>query len=139
MQSDFAAFLAIMSLGIGAVTFRKRPSRHRGVPTPGVAAMAAAVSVMVIQSALGVGLIARRNLWAQQDFGGWVEYLHGEEFSPATTGTAIAGAILGTWSYLAVAGAYRARDDWRDWLGRWVGWAWLSQVGLHSLFAIIWG
>src|SRR4051794_23018974 len=31
-QSDFAAFLAIMTLGVGIVTFRRWPSRRLGLP-----------------------------------------------------------------------------------------------------------
>jgi hypothetical protein len=139
VQSDFAGFLAITSLGVGLVMFRRRPVGRRSLPMPGVAAAAAAFSVLLFKAARTLPLISYRGLWSQQSIAGWVELLHGPEYQASTTGTAVAGAILGTWSYLALARAWRARDDWRDWLGRWLGWAWLSQIAFHPLFLIIWG
>jgi len=53
--------------------------------------------------------------------------------------TGVTGAIIGVWVYLALARAWRARNDWRDCLGRWLGWCWLGNIAFHPLAQLIWG
>jgi hypothetical protein len=51
----------------------------------------------------------------------------------------VTGAILGVWTYLVLAWAWKARDDWLDCIGRWLGWCWLGNLVLHPLAQWIWG
>jgi hypothetical protein len=51
----------------------------------------------------------------------------------------VPAAILGIWGYVVLARGWKARDDWRDWLGRWLGWCWVSVVLFDVLAIVIWG
>jgi hypothetical protein len=138
-QSDFGAFLAVMTLGVGLVTFRRVPARRLGLPRPGVAATAAAAMALLAHTALFVARSSYQYLWARVGLASLAGELHGPEFQPNAAGAEVTGAILGIWAYLALAHGWRARDDWRDWLGRWLGWAWLSNIAFHALFVVVWG
>jgi hypothetical protein len=135
VQSNFAAFLIAFTPGIALATFR-RPSALRHRPTmPGVLATAAAsLAILVwipdfIRRSFGIWPY----LWAGPGPGFWYDmtWLH---FEPYTS-----GAIVGVWAYLALGRRWIARDDWRDRLGRWLGWCWLGITAASSLFPILWG
>jgi hypothetical protein len=38
---------------------------------------------------------------------------------------------------LGLARAWRATADWRDWLGRWLGWCWLLSPVLQIVTTVL--
>jgi hypothetical protein len=117
VQWDFLALLSVVSVGVGLVILRGRhPGVRNGLPGPGVAAGGTAALVVIEQT-------VERNTGAY-----WFE-----------VEAAVTAAILGVWSYLLLARAWKARDDWRDCLGRWLAWCWLCQLPAHILILTTWG
>jgi hypothetical protein len=45
----------------------------------------------------------------------------------------VPASLLGVWGYLILARAWEAHDDWRDWLGRWLGWCWIGLMLLPPI------
>ncbi len=140
IEKDFVAFLIVMSLGVALVSFRRRAAWcFVGLPRPGVAASAAAAIVLLVH---GVGVKVRH--WSRPVGFSHLSikvippywYFGLESFSIATE---VAASILGIWTYLILARRWKARDDWRDWLGRWVGWCWISLVCFDVLTLVTWG
>jgi hypothetical protein len=135
IANDFTVFLAVMTLGVASVTFRHRAAWCLvGLPRPGVAASAAAAIVLIVHE---IG--ARFRYWCRPHLlkafpASW--YLGLESLSIETE---VAASILGVWAYLMLARGWKARDDWRDWLGRWLAWCWLSTIPFHVLSMAIWG
>jgi hypothetical protein len=138
VQSDFVAFLDLMSIAVAIVLFRRPPWRFPVLPAPGIAATAAATGAILLgkgsfllRSTFDLGLNLRRSVAALNAYQ--------SEFVPSAESVTVAGAVLGVWIYLALARASKARDDWRDWLGRWLGWAWISAVVFRTLVFTLWG
>jgi hypothetical protein len=149
VQFDFLAFLTVLSPGVGLVTFRRRSSWQWGhLPGPGLAASAAAAIAVIYKVLERVFLVSHQDpnsrsldliwpigrsegFWSAMDWG-WGIALYQVE-------TGVTGAIIGVWVYLTLARAWRARDDWRDCLGRWLGWCWLGNIAFHPLVQLIWG
>jgi hypothetical protein len=127
VQWDFRAFLSVVSMGLGLVIVRGRRCGFRnGLPGPGVAAGITAAAVVIEQT------LERLRLAAQDGSLVWPVWLRvrydGHVWNPGQWNTgpywyeveaAVTAAILGVWSYLVLARAWKPRDDWRDWLGRW--------------------
>lgn len=137
VQSDFVAFLGIVSIGVALVLFRRPPWRIPSLPTPGGSAAAAAVATMLwgkVLILLRTSDGPRRVTRAIQGMG-----ISEAEFLPNAESVQVAGAVMGVWVYLLLARAWKARDDWRDWLGRWLGWAWISAAALRALLFGLWG
>ena len=142
VQSDFGAFLALMGLGVAVVTLRGGWGRLRrgGFPAPGVAASAAVATTLLVDLVLDVVKITKNGVWANIPATYWLtEAWHSSEFQSRTQAIHAAGAILGVWAYLILARSWRPRADWRDWLGRWLGWAWLGYSASTALFIALWG
>jgi hypothetical protein len=59
--------------------------------------------------------------------------------SPFEVEAAVTTSILGVWSCLLLARAWKPRDDWGDWLGRWLAWCWLSHPAFFVMALAIWG
>ena len=141
VQWDFLAFLSVVSLGVGLVIVRGRRSGVRnGLPGPGVAAGVTAALVVIEQT------LERLCLAAQDGLLVWPAFIRTRDdmrkWNPDEWNTgpywfeveaAVTAAILGVWSYLVLARAWKPRDDWRDWLGRWLAWCWLGQLPAHVL------
>jgi hypothetical protein len=51
----------------------------------------------------------------------------------------IGASILGAWIIMAVSGRWRCRRDWRDRLGRALGFGWLGYLSLPTLQSALWG
>jgi hypothetical protein len=138
VQSDFVAFLDVMTLGVALALFRRRPWRFPVLPSPGLAATAAATAVILWSKAWLFLRLSDTSIWhGYVVVGAWSS--HQAEFLPGAESVSIAAGILGVWAYLGVAGAWKARDNWRDWLGRWLGWSWISAVVLRSFCFALWG
>jgi hypothetical protein len=147
VQWDFLAFLSVVSVGVGLVILRGcRRGVRNGLPGPGVAAGITAALVVIEQT------LERLRLAAQDGLLVWPAFIRMRFAMPRwnppdwNTGpywfeleAAVTAAILGVWSYLVLARAWKARDDWRDWLGRWLAWCWLGQLPAHVLILILWG
>ncbi len=134
VKAGFTSFLIVLSLGAGLVTFRRRGAIRPGrLPTPGVAATAAACGAFLAWSAWVVTMVTIRKLWFQM----MIVYWRGNATLDVEAG--IAAAIVGAWALLVLAGAWRPTADGRDMLGRYLGWCWLAQLGLEALFPAIWG
>jgi hypothetical protein len=147
VEFDFLAFLSVMTVGLALATFRRPASWRPGwFPAPGVAATAAASLSLMHQTierlclvyhnqpgerSLGLLWAVRANRWSPLDWGLGITL-----FQMEATAT---GAILGVWAYLLLARRWKAGPGWRDWLGRWVAWCWLLQVGFHVLATFLWG
>jgi hypothetical protein len=144
---DFLAFLSVVSVGVGLVILRGcRRGVRNGLPGPGVAAGVTAALVVIEQT------VERLCLAAQDGLLVWPAWLRVRfdmrKWDPNEWNTgaywfeveaAVTAAILGVWSYLLLARAWKARDDWRDRLGRWLAWCWLAQLPAHILILTIWG
>jgi hypothetical protein len=104
-----------------------------------VAATAAVAAVVGYEVLWSLAKYWRFDAWEAITADTWPGILHWAEFYPTNITTNVTGAILGTWTFLALAGSWRARDDWRDWLGRWLAWAWLVNVAFHPFSVILWG
>jgi hypothetical protein len=138
VQGDFVAFLEVMSVGVALALFRRRPWRFPVLPAPGLAATAAVAAVILLNRAWFFLRIREGGVWHGYVLvGAWVYYQ--AEFLPGAESVSVAASIMGVWGYLALAGAWEVRDDWRDWLGRWVGWSWISAAGLRALCFTLWG
>ena len=136
-----------MSLGVGLVIVRGRRTGFRnGLPGSGVAAGVAAALVVIEQT------VERLCLAAQDETLFWPALVRGRNrvllWNPNEWNTgpywfeveaAVTAAILGVWSYLILARAWKPRADWHDWLGRWLAWCWLGQLPAHVLILTIWG
>jgi hypothetical protein len=147
VQWGFLAFLSVVSIGVGLVIVRgRRRGIRNGLPGPGVAAGVTAALVVIEQT------VERLCFAAQDRLLVWPAWLRVRfdmrKWDPNewNTGTywfeveaAVTAAILGVWSYMVLARAWKARDDWRDWLGRWLAWCWLAQLPAHILILTIWG
>jgi hypothetical protein len=130
---DFTVFLIVVSPAIGLTTFRRRASwRCKGLPAPGIAASAAAalaVTHQVVERAWTVFSSRSGELiWALRIGEHWSPYEWGYGVSVFQVAAGVTGAILGVWSYLLLARAWKPRDDWRDLLGRWLAWSWFSVL-----------
>jgi hypothetical protein len=139
IENDFAVFLIVMSLGVASVCFRRRAAWcFVGLPRPGVAATAA-TAIVLLAHELG----AQIPYWYHRVSVGFVlkvvptVWHLGLETSIVET--EVTAAILGVWAYLLLARGWKARDDWRDWLGRWLAWCWVSTLPFHVLAIAIWG
>ena len=136
IANDFTAFLTVMSLGVASVTFRHRAAWCRvGLPRPGVAASAAAAMVLIVHE-VGVQVRYWRFSQLRSFLAPQIWYLGLESTSIETE---VAASILGVWAYLMLARGWKARDDWRDWLGRWLAWCWVSTIPFRVLCIAIWG
>jgi hypothetical protein len=159
---DFATFLSVMSVGIAVASFRRRASWCLvGLPRPGIAATAAAALVLLARQAWIHGLV-----WYSLGGFPWIptplslfRLINTAFFDPIRFGLnlrqfgqtswylmrlleiriEVPASILGVWGYLTLARAWKARDDWRDWLGRWLGWCWIGMVLFDVLAILTWG
>jgi hypothetical protein len=148
VQFDFLAFLSVVTPGIGLVTFRRLASwRWGGFPGPGVAASATSALTELHQVAERICLLYYNHpgyrklglIWPPGGRIQWSPYDWGYASSLFQIGSGVTGAILGVWAYLILARAWKARDDWRDFLGRWLAWCWLGEVAFSTLAPVIWG
>lgn len=147
VQWDFLAFLSVVSVGVGLEILRgRRRGIRNGLPGPGIVAGATAALVVIEQT------LERLRLAAQDGLLAWPAVLRmrgsWQRWNPYEWNTgpywfeleaAVTAAILGVWSYLILARAWKPRDDVRDWLGRWLAWCWLGQLPAHVLILILWG
>lgn len=149
VQFDFLAFLTVLSPGVLLVTIRQPSGWQWGqLPNPGLAA-AAAAAIAVIYKVLERLLLMHNQdpnsrtlelIWSIGRSGQfWSAMEWGRGIALYQVETGVTGAIIGVWVYLALAQAWKARDDWRDCLGRWLGWCWLGNIGFHPLCQLIWG
>jgi hypothetical protein len=134
IQYDFRWFLSIASVALGIVFFRKPAARRwRALRKPGVAAVGAALVVVagcIAYTATPIALASHRRMQSLlgTDAPCWFEL-----------DVTVTGAILGSWTYLWLVRLWRPRRDWADWLGRWLGWCWLSTIAFDALSPILWG
>jgi hypothetical protein len=130
---DSIPFLIVVSLGVGLATFRRRAGgRRRAWRGPGVAATAIISLSLAIQAARNLYGLWPRGLWQKLDDiskNDIIYYFYGSATGP----------LLGVWGYMLLSRTWRLRDDWRDWLGRWLGWCWLCEIGMDVLFMAAWG
>jgi hypothetical protein len=147
VQWNFVAFLSIVSLGVGLIIVRGRGRGIRnGLPGPGVAAGVIAALVVIEQTLERLCLAAQDGLlvWpallrTRYDMRQWNPYEWNTGPFWFELEAAVMASILGVWSYLVLARAWKPRDDWRDWLGRWLAWCWLAQLPARILILTIWG
>ncbi len=149
IQFDFLAFLMVLSPGVGLVTVRRAAGLQRGrLPSPGVAAAVAAAIAVIYKALERLLLIYNQDQNSKSFDLIWPIGRRGEVWTPMDWGWGIAlyqveagvtGAIIGIWVYLALARAWKAREDWRDCLGRWLGWCWLGNIAFHPISQLIWG
>ncbi len=146
---DFLAFLAVFTLGIGPLTATARRGRRRcggGLPGPGVAASSVAALVILCQVAERIALawfgeITDATLglvWSLEWPQAWSTLDCGLGLSPYQIEAGASGAVLGVWAYLFLARAWRAQNTWRDWLGRWLAWCWMLELGFQVFAPVIW-
>ncbi|HZW33759.1 MAG TPA: hypothetical protein VFF52_23760 [Isosphaeraceae bacterium] len=158
---DFVTFLSVMSVGIALASFRRRASWCLvGLPRPGIAATATAALVLMAREVWIHGLV-----WYSLGGFRWVPTLdslcqvEAEAYSgpmrfvlkprfPQTfwytkhlleTPIEVPASLLGVWGYLILARAWKAHDEWRDWLGRWLGWCWIGLMLFYVLAILTWG
>ncbi len=109
--------LAVMGLGLAIVTFRK-PSdflRH-GLRGPGIVATAVC-AVLTLAQVLNEFLFLRRHPAAMGARFSQVLYVIPDYLEVA---------IPAAWVGLALVGRWQAQPDWRDRLGRVLGWSWIA-------------
>jgi hypothetical protein len=143
----FLAFLSIVSVGIGLSILRgTRQAIRNGLPGPGIAAGVAAAIAVIEQTLERICLAAQDGLLAwpafvrtRFDMRKWSPYEWNTGPFWFEAETAVTAAILGVWSYLILARAWKARDGWRDWLGRWLAWCWLGQIPAQVAIVLLWG
>jgi hypothetical protein len=149
IQFGFLAFLTVLSPGVGLVSLRRAARLRRGpIPSPGVAAAVASAIAVLYKSLERCLLIhnqdphsksldwiwpigRRAHAWSSMDWG-WGIALYQVE-------AGVTGTIIGVWVYLALARAWKPREDWLDCLGRWLGWCWLGNVAFYPITQLIWG
>ncbi len=131
-QADLIAALVPISLAVALATFRRRVGGFRRLASsPGLAASAALAGSILVD----IGLDAPDLDWSLTTAAFSVYWTNLMEFFKLDA-TAPLGAI---WTCQAAAGSWRPRDDWRDWLGRWLGATWLALIGLDAAFVMVWG
>ena len=115
-------FLTILSPGVGLITMR-RSCRRRCRARWGAGRVAAAFAAVFCSVSIVEQFVLRRCglMW-------YAEYrdtlLHSWQVNGQQVGIAIASA----WLFLLVAGRWRARPGWREWLGLALGSAWLVNL-----------
>ncbi len=137
VQGGFLSFLIVLSPGIALVTFRRRVGRYRReLMKPGPAASATAAMVVMAYLAYTLAIVGYRDRWGDLSYRSFVPWggLGVREYK-----TSVIGALLGVWSYLVLARSWKPHADWRDALGRWLGWCWLSNLAFDVLVPILWG
>lgn len=138
VHCDFIAFLTVASLGRGLATFRRPGVARLGLRAgPGVIAVGGASAILGYHLITTLALVAYHGHWSALEAVLWMTSdplrlldVHAVD---------VTGGILGLWALLAVSGRWRARADWRDFLGRWLGCCWLGNIALDVLFPILWG
>jgi hypothetical protein len=145
---DFLAFLSVTSVGMALVFFRRPASwRCPGLPSPGVAATAAAAVAVVHQVVERLLLAYYQNpggrsigpFWAANGWYIWNPYDWWPDTALYQIEAGATGAILGVWSLLLLSSRWRPASDWRDDAGRWLGWCWLSTLAFQALSIVLWG
>ncbi len=129
---DATAALIPVSLAVALATFRRPIGGCRRVGgSPGLTA-SAVVAVAVVAEIAIVGLDHRSHArhWEVPAF--WIALLNDFQFD-------VSAPVGAAWAYQGVGRLWHPRDDWRDWLGRWLGGAWLGLIGLGFLHLAIWG
>lgn len=146
---DFVGFLCVVSLGLAVVTLRVA-TRHRcwTWPGPGVAATFAAAlgaSHQILERLIAFNhedTLSRGFLFSPVGTTGsnWSPFDDwGLPLTPLYVEAGATAAITGVWAILFLARAWRPRPDWRDWLGRWLGWCWLLLPAFQVLSLLVWG
>lgn len=114
--------LTIASLGMGIVILR-RPGRPRGRAQRGPGAVAGAMGLVISAADLIPEFIVRR--FDLLRFG----KIH-DPLSKVWSGNAfnLGMAILAAWALLGLAGRWKPRRGWREWLGLGLGAIWLMHL-----------
>jgi hypothetical protein len=148
IQFDFMSFLIVVTPGVGLVTFRHRSSWNwNWLPAPGIAVSAVSVLTLIHHVTERAFLVyyhspSERQLgliWPRGNRFNWSPLDWGCGISVTQIAMGVEGAILGAWAYLILARAWKASDDWRDFLGRWLAWCWLADVAFGILAPALWG
>jgi hypothetical protein len=130
---DFLSALGVMTLGVAVVAFRHPIVLRRGRLGPGLVAAAVAA---LFEVALLAKEVAR--MWPVL---GWPPSFSAVDWSKwlwVNMASSVSGAVLGAWTALALAGRWRTSPDWRDRLGRVVGWCWVGDVALSVVSRVFW-
>ena len=130
VQHDSIILTAMLTLGAtGVLAIDLRTWQRRGPLRPG----AVAVGVVAIIGALATASQAAMD---PPMFAGapsfWFNYRNLMEYRAS-------GAVLAAWSTLALGGLWRPCSDWRDALGRVVGWCWVGTMVSLLLFPLLFG
>jgi hypothetical protein len=147
-QFDFLAFLTAISPGVALVILRRAAAwRWRRLPAPGIAAVAVTVLALAHKLLERLVVVSRRDpldndpglFWIAR----WGEFWSSTDWWRGITlyqiESGVTGAIVGVWTYLVLARSWKPQDDWRDCLGRWLGWCWLGNLVFYPLAQAIWG
>jgi hypothetical protein len=132
--SDFKAFLAVATLGVGlAVLSHPGRLRTRRWPGPGLSAMAVGAIAEIFMIAWHVQLISQGHYWIDPSLSYMVVLGTVGRVQFRTT-----GAILGTWVVLALSRHWRPQRDLLDSLGCLLSLSWVGLMVLEILAPRFW-
>lgn len=130
LQHDYFFAMAIATLGAGALLATDRTAwTRRGLSRPGTIAVVLAISLGLVQI-LFVFLL-RWPLWKSAD-PIWFDMNNGVEFR-------LSGSIFGAWVVMISSGLWRRSQNWKEKLGRFLGWGWLGTIGLRLGYLFLFG
>jgi hypothetical protein len=134
VESDFKAFLAVATLGVG-LTVLSHPGRlrTRRWPGPGLSAMAVGALAETFMIVWHVQLVSQGHYWLDPTLSDLVVCGTVARVQFRTT-----GAILGTWLVLALSRHWRPQRDLLDSLGCLLSWSWIGLMVLEILAPRFW-
>ena len=129
-QFDCQFALTVATLGAGLILAKDRKTwTRRGMSKPGTLAVVVAIVTGFLQIPI---------LEPAQPFrmGGptssWYDIYKNLEFR-------LPGTILGSWIVVFACGLWSPCRNWRDGLGRSIGWGWLATIGLMLGYPLLFG
>jgi hypothetical protein len=130
LWNDAQSVMGVATLGTAIVLLRdRRIWRRRRLTRPGDVAIAIGVlfgGIAVISQVLTAVPTSSRPQSLAFELGSILQ-------------DQVPGSILGAWIALWLARVWRPSPDWRDRLGRILGWCWLGDIGLLIVNALLFG
>ena len=130
--NDLVALVGALTIGLASVLFRPRRGESLDCSGPGsIASAIIALFTLVWAAGYLTEVIHGSAVFEVQTIGIllgtiWGRLLH-----------VIGWALVGGWLVLAATGGWHSRRDWRDWLGRCLGWAWLGAFAWSELLWLV--
>ena len=129
---DLVAFVGALAIGLASVLYRPRRGESLDRSGPGsVASAIIALFTLVWAAGYLAAVIQGSVAFEVRNIGILLGTIWGLLLP------VIGWALVGGWLVLAATGGWHSRRDWRDWLGRCLGWAWLGAFAWSELLWLV--